>query len=44
MIWNLMIQKGKSQPSKKKWYKNMIKLVTQHSYFVKKPNKEMGGL
>jgi hypothetical protein len=23
----------------KKWYKNMIKSVTQHSYFEKKPNK-----
>jgi hypothetical protein len=23
----------------KKWYRSMITLVTQHSYFEKKPNK-----
>jgi hypothetical protein len=31
--------KGKWQPKKIKWYKGMIKLVTQYSYFGKKPNK-----
>jgi hypothetical protein len=25
-----------------KWYRDMIKSVTQHSYFEKKPNKKMG--
>ncbi len=39
VIWNLVIQKGKLQPKKIKWHKYMIKLVTQHSYFEKKPKK-----
>jgi uncharacterized phage-like protein YoqJ len=39
VIWNLMIQEGKWQHKKIKWYKDMIKLVTQHSYFEKKPNE-----
>jgi len=38
VIWNLVIQKGKWQPQKKSEIE-VIKLVTQHSYFEKKPNK-----
>jgi hypothetical protein len=38
MIWNLMIQKNKWQPKKVKWYKNMIKSNTQHSYFEESYN------
>jgi hypothetical protein len=44
VIWNLVIQKGKWQPKKVKWYKGMIKSVTQHSYFEKKPITYMGRL
>jgi hypothetical protein len=32
-------QKNKMNPKKIKWYRDMIKSVTQHSYFEKKPNK-----
>jgi hypothetical protein len=39
VIWNLMIQKGKWQPKKIKWYKGMFKSITWHSYFEKKPIK-----
>jgi hypothetical protein len=41
VIWNLLIQKGKWQPKKIKMIRGMIiKSVTQHSYFEKKPNKK----
>jgi hypothetical protein len=35
----IVIQKGKWQPKKIKWYRGMTKSVTQHSYFEKKANK-----
>jgi len=44
MIWNLVIQKAKWQPEKIEWYRDMIKSITQHSYFEKKPIKQMGRL
>jgi hypothetical protein len=37
--WNLVIQKDKWQLKKIEWYRSMIKSITQHSYYEKKPNK-----
>jgi hypothetical protein len=32
-------QKRQWQPKKIEWYTDLIKSITQHSYFEKKPNK-----
>jgi hypothetical protein len=40
---SLRYKKASENPKKLKWYRGMIKSVTQHSYF-EKPNKQMGKL
>jgi len=40
----LWYKKASDNPKKIKWYRDMIKSITQHSYFEKKPNKQMGRL